>query len=213
MRRQRHAQRRHADVHGRSGVRQLPRSGCDVSFRLWDGISAVSAFPIQANPNELENGIFLQFDTDAPGLYRPRDYWVFPVRATGIANPQTLINHRPPEGIVYHRVPRAEITWDATGKVQNIEDCRATIQPITSIRGCCTRQVGDGVTGFGQFTSIQAAIDSLPPEGGEVCILAGRYFEAVAITGRTNVSLHGCGHRGEEAWPQSAVDQRNSNCA
>ena len=186
---------------GPAAFGSYPGAAGDVFFRLWDGFDPVSSFPVQASPNQLENGIFLQFDADGPGLYRPRDYWVFPVRAAGIANPQTLIDHRPPEGIVYHRVPLAEITWAAGGTAQSIEDCRATINPITSIRGCCTRQVGDGVTSFGQFTSIQAAIDSLPPEGGEVCILAGRYFEAVKISGRTNVSIHGCGHRTRIASP------------
>ena len=177
-----------------------PAAG-DVFFRLWDGIEPLTDFPVQASPNQLENGIFLQFDAPALGNYRPHDYWLFPVRAAGIANREILIDNRPPEGIVYRRVPLAEITWDTTGHAQSIEDCRAVINPLTSRRGCCTRQVGDGLTSFGQFTSIQKAIDSLPPEGGEVCILAGRYFESITIAGRTNVSLHGCGHRTRIASP------------
>jgi hypothetical protein len=178
-----------------------PAAQADVFFRLWDGLDAISAFPIQAAPAQLENGIFLQFDADGPGLYRPRDYWVFQVRAGGISNPQTLINAKPPEGIVRHRVPLAEIVWDASGKMQTIGDCRATITPLTAPRGCCTVQVGDGLTTFAPFTSIQAALDSLPPEGGEVCILAGRYFESVSVASRTNVSIHGCGHHTRLASP------------
>jgi hypothetical protein len=178
-----------------------PAAGADVFFRLWDGLEAIAAFPIQAAPNTLENGIFLQFDAEAPGLYRPRDYWTFAVRAAGIANPQTLINAKPPEGIVYHRVPLAEITWDNTPKVQTIDDCRATITPLTAPRGCCTVQVGDGLTTFAKFTSIQAAIESLPAEGGEVCVLAGRYFESVNVNSRTNVKIHGCGHHTRLASP------------
>jgi hypothetical protein len=170
-------------------------------IRLWDGLEAISDFPIEANPNQLELGIFLQFDPDAPGLYRSRDYWTFAVRAAGIANPQTLIDHKPPEGIVYHRVPLAEITWNAAGNVLTIDDCRATITPLTSPRGCCSVQVGDGLTTFAPFTSIQAAIDSLPAGGGEVCILAGRYFEAISIASRNNVSIHGCGSHTRIASP------------
>ena len=185
----------------------FPTAQGDVFFRLWDGRADVSAFPIQAAPNQLENGIFLQFDADGPGLYRPRDYWVFPVRAGGISNPQTPINAAPPEGIVYHRVPLAEITWDATGKVQKIDDCRATITPLTAPRGCCTVQVGDGLTTFAPFTSIQAAIESLPAEGGEVCVLAGRYFESINISARTNVSIHGCGHHTRIASPSFGPNQ------
>ena len=33
--------------------------------------------------------------------------------------------------------------------------------------------MGDGVNSFGKFTSIQKAIDSLPAEGGEICLLPG----------------------------------------
>ena len=186
---------------GAAAYGAYPAAQGDVFFRLWEGIDAISGFPIQANPNQLENGIFLQFDADGPGLYRPRDYWVFPVRAGGIANPQTLINARPPEGIVYHRVPLAEIIWDATGKVQTIDDCRATITPLTASGGCCSVQVGDGLTTFAQFTTIQSAIDSLPANGGEVCVLAGRYFESITIGTRTNVSIHGCGHHTRIASP------------
>jgi hypothetical protein len=192
---------------GAAAYGAYPAAQGDVFFRLWEGIDAISAFPIQASPNQLEDGIFLQFDADAPGLYRPRDYWVFAVRAGGISNPQTLIDKKPPEGIVYHRVPLAEITWDATGKVQTIDDCRATITPLTSARGCCTVQVGDGLTTFAPFTSIQAAMDSLPAEGGEVCILAGRYFESISVSARTNVTIHGCGHHTRIASPSLGPNQ------
>src|ERR1022692_2811892 len=76
---------------GLASFGSYPAAAGDVFFRLWDGLDKISDFPIKVGPNQLENGIFLQFDADAPGLYRPRDYWVFPVRAGNIANPQTLI--------------------------------------------------------------------------------------------------------------------------
>ena len=65
-----------------------PAAAGTVFFRLWDGISPVSAFPISATPVQLENGILLQFDADGAGKYLPGDYWIFPVRAQGIANPR-----------------------------------------------------------------------------------------------------------------------------
>ncbi len=174
-----------------------PTATGTVFFRLWDGVQPISAFPISATPAQLESGILLQFDPDGAGKYFPGDYWMFPVRAQGIPNPQTLINAKKPEGIVYYRVPLAEITWAASGggsfTAASIEDCRSIVPPLTQNRGCCTCRVGDGVGSFGDFTSIQAAIDSLPPGGGEVCILPGRYFERVRISGCRDIVIHGCG--------------------
>ncbi len=192
-----------------------PTTKTTVFFRLWDGISAVTAFPDSASPTELESGILLQFDPDGAGVYSPGDYWTFPVRAQGIANPQTLINHKPPQGILYYRVPLAEITWATNNSgsflPSSIEDCRTTILPLSMTQGCCTCRVGDGVSSFGEFTSIQAAIDSLLPEsGGEVCILPGRYFENVRINGYRDIVIHGCGWQTRLAstslGPQDAVN-------
>jgi Family of unknown function (DUF6519) len=171
----------------------------DVFFRLWDGTALVSAFPkvAPATPNPLENGILLQFDADGPGKYLAGDYWTFAVRAQGIANPETLIDARKPEGVRYRRVPLGEITWASDGAggfvSSTVEDCRAPLHPISQAQGCCTHRVGDGVESFGEFTLIQKAIDALPASGGEVCILPGRYFENVVIAGRSDIVIHGCG--------------------
>ena len=174
-----------------------PTAAGTIFFRLWDGIQAVSAFPISATPAQLENGILLQFDPDGAGKYFPGDYWMFPVRAQGIPNPQMLIDAKKPYGIIYYRVPLAEITWAASGggnfTAATIEDCRNIVPPLTENRGCCTCRVGDGVHSFGDFTSIQAAVDSLFPGGGEVCILPGQYFERIVISGYHDLVLHGCG--------------------
>jgi hypothetical protein len=51
------------------------------------------------------------------------------------------------------------------------------------------------MTSFGQFDSIQAAIDALPGNGGEICILPGNYVESLAIGGKNNVTIKGCGDR------------------
>ena len=177
-----------------------PGAAGDVFFRLWEGIAAVSGYPIVSGatlPTQLENGIQLQFAAEATASYFPGDYWMFPVRAQGISNPATLIASEQPQGIRYHRVPLAEITWtsDGAGGFQSstIEDCRDPMRPITQSQGCCTHRVGDGVESFGDFTSIQDAIDSLPAWGGEVCILPGRYFENVVVAGCKDVVIHGCG--------------------
>jgi Family of unknown function (DUF6519) len=187
-----------------------PAASGEVFFRLWDGIEPVASFPISTTPAQLESGILLQFDPDGSGKYFSGDYWIFPVRAQGISNPQTLIDAKTPQGIVYYRVPLAEITWGASGggfTAATIEDCRNVVPPLSRNRGCCTCRVGNGVDSFGDFTSIQAAIDSLPPEGGEVCVLPGRYFERVFIVGKRDIVIHGCGWESRVCSPLAAPIQ------
>lgn len=191
------------------GFGAYPSASGSVFFRLWDGISRVASFPISATPLQLENGILLQFDPDGAGKYFPGDYWMFPVRAQGIPNPQILINAKKPEGIVYYRVPLAEITWASAGgggfSAGTIEDCRTIVHPLSNVKGCCTCRVGNGIDSVGDFTSIQAAIDSLPPQGGEVCILPGRYFEHVFIINRRDIVIHGCGWQTRVASPAPVI--------
>lgn len=177
-------------------------------FRLWNGIALMSAFPIppmgtEANP--LKDGIRLAFDAPAAGLYTPGDYWTFPVRAAGAAIDAAWIaanwpNNAPPEGIHYHRVPLAILTWSGPAPVTitapaQIQDCRRIFPPLTRIRGCCRYTVGDGMVSFGDFDTIQAAVNALPATGGEICVLTGQYEENVTISGKDNVTIKGCGER------------------
>jgi hypothetical protein len=176
----------------------LPVSGDPVFFRLWNGLLNVSAFTNAATPVELRDGIQLVFDPTAGKTYRPGDYWVFPVRAGEIKNPEVLIDAKPPQGIRYHRVPLAELNWNAVLRVTapaEIEDCRRRFRPLTRQDTCCTYRVGDGVHSFGDFERIQAAIDALPPEGGQVCVLPGVFTENIVIANRRNITITGCGPR------------------
>jgi len=169
-----------------------------IFFRLWDDLRGIAEFPIQANPNQLVDGILLEFDPAVVGNYVPEDFWTFAVRAGEIPNPQVLIAAQPPEGIRHHRVPLAELNWNAARNIAapaEIDDCRRPFQPLTRLRGCCTFTVGDGLQSHGDFTSIQAAIDALPARGGEVCVLPGTYRENVRIWNRRTVILSGCGAR------------------
>jgi hypothetical protein len=174
-----------------------------VFFRLWDGLRPVTDFPSgMANPpgpNVLASGIRLEFP-DPAAQYRPGDFWTFPVRAGGLANPQVLVDSAPPEGIVYHRVPLAELEWaNATGPVtrddDTIEDCRHVFRPLTDQDCCCTFTVGDGVGTHGDFDDVQEAIDHLPFHGGKVCLLPGIHHVAARIVARTDVEISGCGSR------------------
>jgi hypothetical protein len=177
----------------------IPAGAAPVFFRLWNDIRAITDFPVGPTPTELIDGIRLEFAITATIRYVPEDFWTFSVRAGEIANPQTLINAEPPQGIRYHRVPLGILEWDGSPDLSlaegTIEDCRHVFPPLTRLATCCTYRVGDGVESHGDFTSIQAAIDHLPPRGGEVCVLPGTYTENVLVDRRANITIHGCGQR------------------
>ena len=171
-------------------------------FRLWNGIEPVADYVAAEKDLPDLVGIKLRFDTGAADKHTPSDFWTFEVRAAGIGNPAVLIGDPvtfagfPPQGIFYHRVPLAEVTW--TGNIvtgDDIEDCRRVFQPLTKLKTCCTYRVGDGIHSHGDFTKIQDAINALPKEGGEVCILPGLFIENIHIHERLNIVIHGCGSR------------------
>jgi hypothetical protein len=175
--------------------------GINARVRRWDqfgssagpdGVSIVADTWI-----DLENGVQVRF---SPGQYESGDYWLIPARtATGQiewppCGSDGNIRQHPLRTPIY-RAPLACIHWDAQTNTFPVEDCRRKFPPLTKHESatCCTFHVGDGVNSFGDFTSINEAIKHLPPEGGEICVLGGRYFENVEIYGRVDVAIHGCG--------------------
>lgn len=123
---------------------------------------------------------------DSPNTFVPWDIGPDP------ANP--AYPGRRPHGVRRWLTPLAVIRWpggNAAGTV--VSDCRNPFPPLTQIRNCCTVTVGDGSTSHGLFTSIQAAVDSLPAAGGRVCILSGNYQENIRILNRAHIILCGCG--------------------
>jgi hypothetical protein len=138
----------------------------------------------------LENGVTISFDeSPAGGSFQTGDFWTFAAR-TADGSVETLTK-APPRGMHHHYASLSIVDFS----VPSATDCRTPWQPSSGgeCGCCCTCTVGDGVESFGKFTSIQKAIDSLPASGGEVCILAGRYFENVFIENRKDVVVHGCG--------------------
>jgi hypothetical protein len=180
-------------------------------LRVWnrgDDLASPAAVPI-ATADLGHTGLSVSFG-GAP--LRPNDYWVIAARpaAPDVVVPWQLAlpSGAAPNGIRRYRAPLALIGWktqagQTTGSV--LHDCRPPFQPLTRIRNCCSVTVGDGSKTFGMFTSIQAAVDALPPSGGTVCILPGRYLEAVRILDRHNVTLHGCGPRSRIVSPDKAA--------
>ena len=167
-------------------------------FRLWNDIEPIADYT-DASATPFHDGILLRFDPPAAGArYRPGDYWTFSVRAGGIVNPTTLINEQAPEGLLLRRVPLAEIQWtgdrdtDISGLIL---DCRRRFLPLSRQKQCCSLIVGDGISSFGDFNSLELAAMHLPPAGGELCLLPGRHFTNLVLTGRENIHIRGCEKR------------------
>jgi len=135
---------------------------------------------------------------------RPGDYWILAARpeTPDRVTPWELLVERPPHGYRRFFAPIAFIHWQAVieAMVAQVEDCRKHFRPLllhTSGSGCCRYTVADGQSAEGDFTSIQEAVDRLPPDGGEICVRAGLYTETVLIQNRRGVRIHGCGGGGE----------------
>ncbi|MGA3007941.1 MAG: DUF6519 domain-containing protein [Opitutaceae bacterium] len=186
-------------------VLQQPAVGIDPSInarvRRWDQFgNSAGSDGIQLDVDtwiDLENGIQVRF---SPGNYESGDYWLIPARtATGqIEWPPCGgdgNNYQPPYSTTIYRAPLACIHWDAQTQTFPVEDCRRIFPPLTEQESatCCTFHVGDGVNSVGDYTSINEAIKHLPAEGGEICVLAGLYYENVVISGRVDVGIYGCG--------------------
>jgi hypothetical protein len=143
----------------------------------------------------LENGITITFPVKSSDGFQTADFWTF-AAPTADGSVQQLTK-APPRGIHHHYAPLSIVTFPTSAT-----DCRTPWPPSAgeACGCCCTATVGDGVHSTGKFSSIQAAINSLP-DSGEVCILPGRYYEHVFIQGRSNVVVHGCGWQTRIASP------------
>jgi hypothetical protein len=170
-------------------------------MRVWDrGSDTASPVQIPITPAAPLGNTGLRV-TFGGAQRRATDHWIIAARpeSPNQVVPWDFDEGRPPHGYRRFLAPLAVIRWQpvtggaVTGDV--IDDCRPPFLPLTRLRGCCTFTVGDGDTSFGQFTSIQQAINSLPPAGGEICVLPGTYEENLTIDGRNAVYLHGCGLR------------------
>ncbi len=55
--------------------------------------------------------------------------------------------------------------------------------------------MGDGISSFGDFNALEEAAAHLPAGGGELCLLPGLHFANLELTGRHDVTVHGCPRR------------------
>lgn len=140
----------------------------------------------------LENGITVTFGLNATtGSFLIGDFWCFDARtADGSVE---ILTEAPPIGIHHHYAPLSVVNFTGPGQTPSFSDCRNPWTPgDESECGCCSCTVGDGVNSHGKYTKIQDAINSLP-NGGEVCILPGLYYENILIERRHDLVIHGCG--------------------
>ncbi len=145
----------------------------------------------------LENGVTVTFSVDpAGGSFATGDFWNFAART--FDGSVEKLNAAPPRGIHHHYARLSIVTFP-----DSASDCRTKWPPAggEECGCCCTCTVGDGIESVGQYSSINDAINALPANGGEVCILPGRYFEHVFIEGRRDVVLRGCGWQTRIASP------------
>lgn len=148
-----------------------------------------------------ETGIALHFD----GNGIAGDYWTAALRpnAPEIVHPWNLmidpaagdVPVAPPIGPRRFHAALALITWPGGQGAPEIEDCRNRFRRLCRIKSCCNYQVGDGHRSFGDFNSIQDAIDALPVGGGEICLLPGTHTGAIDLRGLRDIKISGCGFR------------------
>jgi nitrous oxidase accessory protein NosD len=127
----------------------------------------------------LEKGIQIQFSRDpSGGDFRCNDYWTVAARTADTS--VEILTAAPPKGLHRHYARLARITFP-----DDEIDCR-THWPPGCGGGCCTVTVDPG-------DDIQAAIDSLPDDGGCVCLKTGVHeIRSPLEIHASHIKLHGC---------------------
>jgi len=125
----------------------------------------------------LENGIKVQFSVDASGgNFHSGDYWVSAARSADTS--VETFTAMPPRGIHRHYARLSIVNFP-----DDQSDCRVKWPPECG--GCCTVNVSPG-------ENIQAAIDSLPDEGGCVCLKTGVHnISATLLIHSSRIILRG----------------------
>jgi nitrous oxidase accessory protein NosD len=153
----------------------------DLDLALSPGVIPV---PADGTSVVLEDGVQITFGSEPTGApVRTGDYWSFAARA-GQPELDDERTDQPPQGIHHHYCRLGIADFDGEEFVGEPTDCRHPPETEPG-EGCCTVVVYPG-------ESIQAALNSLPAEGGCVCIKTGLHLidAALRIQG-SDVCLHG----------------------
>lgn len=196
----------------RFGRDAIPGDEADLArffVRVWDqgparngdgpGADDVPGLDLDGGPVSLAGtGLTVEVMGDD---YRPGDHWIVSARP---GSPDRVVpwelqrdddGGRRPHGVRRFVAPLAVIEWNAGDEpgAHVVHDCRPPFRPLTETGGCCRFTVGDGVRSHGHFRSVQRAVDALPPEGGEICLLPGVHAASVVVDDRENIVIRGCG--------------------
>jgi hypothetical protein len=129
----------------------------------------------------------------------PGDFWIIAARPNtpDLVVPWRLLDATAPMGPQRFYAPLGLVHWtvDAAGAAATVEDCRHRFRKLCQVESCCTIHVGDGQSSHGEVDDLQAAIDLLPPAGGQICLLPGLHEAAARIVERDNIVIQGCGPR------------------
>ncbi|MGH6896972.1 MAG: DUF6519 domain-containing protein [Geminicoccaceae bacterium] len=129
----------------------------------------------------------------------PGDFWIIAARPNTPDRvvPWRLLDAAAPMGPQRFYAPLGLVHWtvDAAGASATVEDCRHRFRRLCQVESCCTVHVGDGESSHGEVDDLQAAIDLLPPAGGQICLLPGVHEAAARIVERENLVIQGCGPR------------------
>ncbi len=163
----------------------VPTNAAGIVVRRWDGEAIGAAAATNAI---LRSGTDLgvQF-TAKSGTYLAGDWWGSRLREEeGVG--LELRTDAAPDGLRHVFAPLALVDLGARTL---LSDCRPTFVPLTELKlggGCCTVTAKPG-------DDLQAALDSLPPEGGELCLAAGLYELGgpLRASGRRRIVICGAG--------------------
>jgi hypothetical protein len=161
-----------------------PAGAEGLVVRRWDGETVGTAAAVSATLRGNDLGI--RFRAGA-GAYVVGDAWGARVREEAGVGIEVRAD-APPDGVRHVFAPLALVDLDAR---QVLHDCRPTFAPLTAIKphcGSCTVSAAPG-------DDLQAAVDSLPAEGGQLCLAAGLYVlpAPVKLAGRSRVVVSGAG--------------------
>ena len=157
-----------------------------LCVRRWDGEAVGAAAATKALIRGADLGIVF---TAGAGSYLAGDWWGSRLRAEAAETVERRLNVLA-DGTGHACAPLALVDFGA-GTV--VSDCRPSFTPLVDQQpargqGVCTVTVFPG-------DDLQAAADSLPPDGGELCIAAGQYAldRPVTFVKRRNVVVSGTG--------------------
>lgn len=177
----------------------LEEEGIFYFMHIWDRGADVGSEPaIAFTPNTPvtlgTTGIRVTFTGSD---YVPEDAWVIGARpeTPNQVLPWHLEDGAAPFAVHRYFAPLALIRWNASrSSAPTVLDCRPHFRPLTAQNGCCTFTVGDGRRSTGDYNDLALAIANVPDDA-ELCLLPGIHRADVALMGRKNLTISGCGRR------------------